>query len=209
MDRQDVSELHYIVHADNLVSIESEGLLCHNETDRRGIEATSVANTSVQSRRAGMTVADRPLHDYVNLYFNARNLMMYTVLSFDTIPPALHDELCILSLDASVLDMEGAIIADGNAAADLTRYHSSPEGLNHLKREHVYAKRWHDPEEHAERRVAVMSELLVPDSIPPDYIEGAYVCCETAEDAIGDATDDIPLTVNRHVFFNSGERRHD
>lgn len=211
MDRNDVPELHYITHSDNLASIVSRGLMSNNAIDAEGIDGTSVANPDVQSIRATKEVAGRPLHDYVNLYFNARNLMMYDILTFDSIPPVIHEELCVLGIHPDVLDMEGAIIADGNAAQGLTRFHPSPEGLSHLERKHVYTKLWHvdDPRERTLRRSAVMSELLVPDRIPPDIIEKAYVCCSTARDAIEDQAHGIPLTVNNHLFFNSGARSHD
>lgn len=211
MDRKDVSELYYITHSGNLESIASRGVLSHNKIEAEGIERASVANPSVQSVRATKKVGGRPLHDYVNLYFNARNLMMYDVLTFDDIPPAIHDELCVLGISPDVLDMPDSIIADGNAAKGLTRFHPSPEGLSHLERKHVYTKLWHvdDRQERTLRRAAVMSELLIPDSVPPDLIQTAYVCCGTAKDAIEEQTGGIPLTVNKHLFFNSKGRSHD
>lgn len=210
MERHEVQELHYITHRDHLGSIEREGILSHNEVDERGIETTSVANPSVQETRSKKTVGGRPLHDYVNLYFNARNLMLYDVLSFQQVPPALHDEICVLRVDDGVLDEEGAIIADGNAARGLTRFHPSPDGLAELNRGQVKTKYWDvdDPVERTERRAAVMSELLVPDEVPPQYIVGGYVCCQTALEALEAEEHGIPLTVNGHVFFNSGARSH-
>lgn len=211
MDRKDVPELHYITHSDNLESIKEYGILSHNGIEAEGLDRTSVANPDVQTIRASKPVDGRPLHDYVNLYFNARNLMMYDVLSFDNNPPAIHDELCVLGLHPDVLEMEDAIIADGNAAKGLTRFYPSPEGLSHLERKHVYTKLWNvdDPQERTLRRAAVMSELLVPDRVPPDYLEAAYVCCRTAKDAIEEKAHGIPLKVNKHLFFNSKGRSHD
>ena len=72
-----------------------------------------LSNPSVQNRRECKKVPNhRPLHDYANLYFDARNPMLYYLLSQRGV-----DELCVLCIDKKVLDLPETVVTDRNAAA--------------------------------------------------------------------------------------------
>lgn len=76
MQRHEIRELHYITSVRNLRSIARHGIRCHNRMT--STEHVSVANPGVQEIRAKKTiVGGGRLHDYANLYFDARNPMMY------------------------------------------------------------------------------------------------------------------------------------
>jgi len=76
MDVSDVKELHYITPMGNLPSIFQRGILSNYLVEK--LPHSSVAKQEVQEIRASVRVpSGRPLHEYVNLYFNARNAMMY------------------------------------------------------------------------------------------------------------------------------------
>lgn len=53
-----------------------------------------------------MVPGGRPLHEYVNLYFCARNPMLFRIKD-------LHLELCVLQIDTNVLDLPGVVITGG------------------------------------------------------------------------------------------------
>src|SRR5438034_5534392 len=93
MNRARVTELYYISDVRNLPSIAKSGLLCHSAAAK--VAHVSVANEDVQARRARLTVPKGlSLHEYVNLYFNPRNAMLYTLVR--NTPP---QGLCVLGLD--------------------------------------------------------------------------------------------------------------
>lgn len=98
VDRNQVSELHCIMPIANMCSIMEHGILSHHRA--RAHQHESCASEEVQARRADKDVGGRPLHDYVNLYFNARNAMMYALQH-------RHDELCVVRVDHTVIDLEG------------------------------------------------------------------------------------------------------
>lgn len=76
MDRQELKELHYITPIANVPSILEHGLPSHKRV--QGIVHESVAMSGIQDRRRCKKVPHaQPLHDYVNLYFHARNHMLY------------------------------------------------------------------------------------------------------------------------------------
>lgn len=198
MLRSRVTELHYITPVANLRSITAHGVLSHNRASTR--HPVSVAAEEVQDRRARKRVpGGRPLHDYANLYFDARNPMMYVMYKRNDgrVP------LTVLRLDPAILDVPGSVITDGNAASVHTWFSPSPSGLLRLDENRVYADWWDDPDSlvKAAQKRARCAELLVPDRVEPRFILGCYVehwnrCSECSSQS-----PQLPVRVNTHVFF--------
>lgn len=171
MNRTDVKELHYITHIDNLKSILQNGILCYNKAKK--IQCKSIADPEIQKRRNKVIPgANRKLHDYVNLYFNARNPMMFKRKD-------IHKELAVLWVDSTILDETGVVISDRNASSDYARFYPSPGGLESLDGTLVYADDWRheDTFQYWKRKSAVCAEVLVPNFVPPKFITGIYVSC--------------------------------
>jgi hypothetical protein len=167
MDRTDVAELHYIYPIANVASICENGISSHNAV--REIAHVSLALPEVQSLRETVPLQDgRMLHDYVNLYFHARNPMMYYRRE-------QHGNLCVLRISDSVLDIPAAMIADRNAARRRTWFRPSPEGLRYLNRHLVFARDWtHRNPERADYQKAVKcAEVLVAHHVSNHETVGA------------------------------------
>ena len=76
MNCEDVKELNYITPIENLPSIFERGILSHKLAKR--IPHHSVAMEAIQDKgKVKVVQRGRPLHDYANLYFDARNPMLY------------------------------------------------------------------------------------------------------------------------------------
>jgi ssDNA thymidine ADP-ribosyltransferase, DarT len=197
MDRSEISELSYITPISNTQSILAVGLLSHNRAAR--VEHVSIAKQGVQDIRAGKVVpGGLRLHDYVNLYFNPRNPMMF--LRKDS-----HGSCCILRVSAAVLDeIEGVVIADQNAAR-FAAFRPAPEGLAMIDRAVTYAKYWTDadPFEQDRRKAAQCAEVLVPHVVPPSYLLGAYVSCESAMADLDQVGFTLPARLQPYLFFQS------
>lgn len=196
MKRSRVQELHYIVPHSNIPSILEHGLLSHRRAER--LRHHSVANPSVQAQRSRVRLpTGRNLLEYVNLYFDARNPMMYVIQD-------AHLTLAVLRIDPSVLDLPGAMISDGNAARGLTRFAPpTDDGFAIIDETAVFAEYWThaDPQIQDERKRIRCAEVLVPDRIPPEYILGAYVSCQTACDALAESECEILVHISEHLFF--------
>lgn len=123
MDRSEVTELHFITHCENLASIAQFGIHCHTtmvKTPHR-----SVANASVQDLRAGVVVpGGMRLHEYANVYFDARNPMMYVVRRVSSVR-----EIAVVRLDSNILDLPGVVVTDGNAASSTTEFYDPKSEL--------------------------------------------------------------------------------
>jgi hypothetical protein len=181
VDRISVKELHFITPILNLQSVRLHGILSHELASR--VPHLSVASAEVQSIRTGKRVpGGRLLHAYANLYFDARNPMMYKIKGSNT-------DLAVVCVSPVVLDLPEVVIADGNAASSATRFAASPGGLAILASERVYATSWTSADwwEYCERKRTRCAEVLVPDRVEPQYLVKArvvdashVVLCESA-----------------------------
>lgn len=123
MIRSEIKELHYITHIDNPSSIVQHGILSHNKAKKK--QCQSVADPIIQERRSKVVVpGGMKLPAYANLYFNARNPMMFKRKD-------IHKELIVVQIDPAILDEPKVVISDGNASSDYVRFYPSPEGLKY------------------------------------------------------------------------------
>jgi hypothetical protein len=157
----------------------------------------SVADPEVQGIRDGKRVPNaRLLHEYVNLYFDARNPMMYRRL-------ASKNSIVVLRVSPEVMDLPGAVIADGNAASNGTRFYTSPWGLAALDEDRVYAASWTDADRWAyfEKKRQRCAEVLVPDALPVKYIFGCYACADDVRVTCERASLGLEVRVRKDVYF--------
>ena len=196
MRRDDVAELHYIAAIENIPSILSRGILSYRRAAM--LPHRTVAMQQVQNLRAPKVVpGGRPLHEYANLYFNARNPMMFKRQD-------LHRELSVLRVSPGVLDLQGAIVTDMNAARGIARFRPVDAGLAFVDREMVFAEDWRHPGDRLayERHQGIMcAEVLVPDRVEPKFILGAYVSCRESQGTIQGMAANLHVEVNPHLFF--------
>jgi ssDNA thymidine ADP-ribosyltransferase, DarT len=194
MDRAEVSELHFITSIGNLGSILERGILSHNRAAR--IAHSSVASEEVQDRRQGKRLpGGTTLHSYANLYFDARNPMMYCLKD--------RSDLIVVRVSSDVLDIPDAVVTDGNAAAGSTRFYQSPEGLAYLDSRPIFAEFWTDPDywQYVEKKRARSAEVLVLNLVPSRYIEGCYVDTDRKRTACLEFEALPNAVVYREVFF--------
>jgi ssDNA thymidine ADP-ribosyltransferase, DarT len=199
LERDELSELHYITHLTNLSSILEHGLVSHRRAAKLAHE--SVANPQVQELRSAVRVpGGRPLHDYVNLYMTARNPMLYKLARHDGY---LHD-LAVVEVSSSVLDIEGVVVTDMNAAASLCRFYSAPDGLAHVDSDRVFRRFWNEGDDIERKRCkkAKCAEVLVPDRVGPEYFEGIKVASPGAKAAARKLENSLVVSEDADLFFS-------
>ena len=195
MDVADIKELYNITHISNLPSIWANGILSHKRAG--GISHVSVASPDVQLRRAKKIIpGGRPLHEYVNLYFDARNPMLYVLKD-------QHADLCVLRLAPAVMSLPGVVIADRNASSDYARFSKYPDGLKHLDKDMIFARYWTHPDPfiEMEHKSVKCAEVLVPDKIDCRYIIGAYVSCTEGKTCFHKTGVSLSVTMSPALFF--------
>ncbi|BDA19169.1 hypothetical protein KAM345_030830 [Aeromonas caviae] len=192
--------LYYMMPLENFRTVRKHGLVSRSTAMAQGLHIQDYSDLEVQSRRAKRRepVFQRCLHDYVPLYLNPRNPMLYRLRDRAA-------DLVVLGLTPSLLDYHDQhCFTDGNAASELTLFAKGPSvvlpSLEALKA--VY---WNDVPDGKRRRCA---EVLVAPSIAPGFIEVAI--CSNAETAA--AVNDAGLYLDDRLivdpsFFFAGAFR--
>ena len=201
MRREDLAELHYITPIVNVPSILHEGILSHRRA--MGLTHQPVAMQEYQGRRARVRVlARRPLHQYANLYFHARNPMMYLGQSD-------HPNLCVLRVNTGVLDLPGVVVADRDAASKYARFGPVASILENIDYDLVFAESWDHLDYRAKERsqsAIKCAEVLVPVRVAPDYVLGAYVSGLIGWVRLAKVAPSLEATINADLFIK-GEPR--
>ena len=213
MRLSDFNELHYITDISNVPSIMEKGILSYNRA--KNIPHKSVAMIDVQKKREKKRIpGGKPLHDYVNLYFCARNPMLYKLLYEPSNQHGLQPrfKLCVLKISKEILSIKGVFITDGNAASDDTHFFPFPEGLDKIDESQVFAEYWKGSNEISwmNKKFMKCAEVLVPDIVDIRNILGAYVSCDPSRDflekefSLVKKTPNLIITENSHLFFDAG-----
>jgi hypothetical protein len=190
-----VTELQCIMPMANIGSVMAHGILSYESAAR--LPHCSVAMQPVQDRRDQKHVpGGLRLHQYANLYFHARNPMLFKRL--DEV-----NSLCVLRVSIQVLNLEGTVISDQNAASDYVRFlHPSQWGL--LNFDDIFAMDWRHPDDqvaywrHKARKCA---EVLVPHRVESGLLIGAYVVDAAAANRLGGLGFRLPVSVDPVLFF--------
>jgi hypothetical protein len=109
-----VTEFQCIMPLENIPSVLKHGILSNEGAAK--LPHRSVAMQEVQERRDLKQVPrGLKLHQYANLYFHARNPMMYKRKESVA-------DLCVLCVSLDVLKVEGVVLADCNASSNYVRF---------------------------------------------------------------------------------------
>jgi hypothetical protein len=181
---------------ENIPSVLTLGILSNERAER--ISHRSVAMQEVQDRRDVKQVpGGLRLHQYANLYFHARNPMLYK----------RKDEaasLCVLRVSTDVRHVDGVVFTDCNASSDYVRF-LHPSQWRFLDFEEIYAMDWRHPNDliayyrHRSRKCA---EVLVPHYVPPSFLLGAYVLNQASSDQIKNLGFLLPVKIDSVLFFH-------
>jgi len=195
MNRSDIVELHYIAPIADVASIIEHGILSNRCAARLPHE--SIAMQEVQGRRVDKRIpGGRSLHDYVNLYFDAHNPMLSKCRS-------QNQNICVLRVDVRVLDLEGVIVTDRNAASSYARFYPMTSGIAALDKGLVYARYWthQDPYEAMTQKSIKCAEVLVPERVDPTFIAAVYVADRVGLAALKTAHRALPAAIHQGMFF--------
>ena len=196
MKRADVKELHYITLIAIVPSIMQRGVLS-NELSKK-VPHDSLAMEEIQAKRKNKRIPGaRKLHEYANLYFDAHNPMLSRRRN-------QNNQICILRVNPSVLDLPNVIISDRNAASDWVRFNNVIDGLAGLDKDKIYARYWTNANNQYdlwENKSIKCAEVLIPDSVEPKYILGAYVANQTALKAFQQLCIQLTASIRNDIFF--------
>ena len=161
--------LYYICHKDNLVSILKNGILSRNLISKKSIKHEDIHDSAVLARR-NFTIqqSNQSLADYVNLYFQPRNAMLYRLVC-----NIGAKNLAILAVNPSVMNFNShSLFTDRNAAASTVNFYTEIADLKHIDSKIFKYQYWTQSDDTKQR---MMAEVLVPDKILPSNILSVYL----------------------------------
>lgn len=156
----------------------------------------SIALEIIQERREQKHVPGGiRLHQYANLYFHARNPMMYKRKDS-------AETLCVLRVSTDVQNVKGVVFADRNASSDYARF-LHPSQAHMLDYDSIYTTDWRHPNhfEFFARKSKKRAEILVPHAVEPRFLTGAYVMNEAVAGNLHGLEFDLPVTIDSTMFF--------
>jgi len=166
-----IKELYYITHIDNLESILENGVLAHRIIEDKGIQYTPIYDAEIVSRRSKRQVTGQcTLWDFANLYFQARNPMLYRVVHEKGL-----EQIIVLGVRRDIMNTPDVVLTDGNAASSSSAIFRGPEIRKHITEitENTQDIEWWSEADGTKRKI--MAECLVPQSISHSYIQTIYV----------------------------------
>ncbi|MBL8635928.1 MAG: DUF4433 domain-containing protein [Myxococcales bacterium] len=192
-----VTEFHCIMPLRNIPSVLEHGILSYEQAAK--LSHASVAMEEVQERRDQKRVPNGlRLHQYANLYFHARNPMLFKRKD------QAH-ELCVLCVSTQVATLAGVVFADCNASSDYVRF-LAPSQWSLLPLADIYAMDWRHPDDpvafyrHRSRKCA---EVLVPHRVARQFLIGAKVKDAATQAALTAMKVPFPVHIDPVLFFGS------
>lgn len=185
--------LYNIMPFRNISSVLSLGILSNFLAEK--LPHVSVAMNEVQSRRDRKNVPNgMALHQYANLYFDARNPMMYK---------RQDEDICVLKISPRVLDLENVVISDRNASSDYASFHEPMKILDKLDYAMIYAKSWVDDNYYLmlKKKSIKCAEVLIPEKILPQYIVGAAVKNQEDKERLQEMGFNKKIYIEKELFF--------
>lgn len=133
---QRVREFHSIMPIENVPSVLELGILSNERV--LALKHRSVAMQEIQDRRDKKKVpGGLKLHQCANLYFHARNPMLYKRKGEAV-------RLCVLRISTAVANEKGVVFTDCNAASDYVRF-LHPAQWRLLDFDAIFALDWRHP----------------------------------------------------------------
>jgi hypothetical protein len=171
-----ITSLFHITHINNLPGILSRGLLCRQQMQDHGMPYQDLSDPGCQSRRTcrkvGAAVVN--LHDYVPLFINPHNPMLYRLEKTQQ-ELGRDGSLAILELSADPTHCPASLVSDGIASSSATHlfYATDPAAWEALDWTALRCRSWVDAPQGTGRRL--MAEVLVPGLVERLHIRKVWL----------------------------------
>ncbi|MFG0905762.1 DUF4433 domain-containing protein [Photobacterium damselae] len=187
--------LYHMTHISNLIGIFENGLFSHDKVK----SYTDISNNDVNKRRR---TKDNPhkisLHQYVPLYFNPRNAMLFTCQK------KFGQDVVILEIDKSVISNDYTLFSEGNAARKDSNITTNKLDLANFRWEEINSLTWTNAVDDVNESLKslMMSECLILNRIDPDKIMKVICSKESVSKAlVNESLGRTEINVNENMFF--------
>ena len=188
-------KLYHITHISNLNGIFKDGLMSHN----RVRAYVDISNNDVNKRRSR---TDNPhkinLHQYVPLYFNPRNAMLFSCQK------KFGEDVVILEIDNEEISNDYTLFSEGNAARQDSKITTNKLDLANFKWEAINSLTWTDnySDIDVNLKSLMMSECLILNSLNSQHILRIFCSNENVRARlIKLSLTNVDIKVDKSLFF--------
>ena len=182
--------LWHMTHKDNIFSILEYGIVNHYCACKINASRVDISDPDVQRWRENIEPHyHRRIHNYVPLYINPLNPMLY-------VRKNIQADLCLMEISLSVLSKNQYLITDGNAASHDTKFYNSVNNLELLPWDVLHADYWNDFPDGKRKRCA---EVLVYPAISPKFVIGIHCCSNKTLNFLSNSNSNVSIT--KKLFF--------
>lgn len=188
-----IDYLYHITSIDNLSSILQHDLLSRHQADLHKLVQIDISDPDVQRRRRHKSFNGISLQEYVPLYFNPKNPMLF-------VRKSLQEKIIILAVDVMILLKRDTVFTDGNAACQNTKFYQDISGITQLSWSTIRQPTWYDKSDGKRIRCA---EVLVRNKIPVKHIIKILCHSEKIAKQVKDLTRKyhILVEINKSIYF--------
>lgn len=198
--------IYHSTHINNLEHILRHGLLSHNQLQRLGLSHHTIAEDSIQQRRAQMQVPCGPggvVHDYVPLYFTKLSPMLLKQVNAKNVDQIL---LLHIAFSITILDRFGLIFTDAAANSSVPpRFFSDPADLEQLRWDAIDSPKWGSTVNGVDVKHQRMAEALAHVSLEPGDAAFMVVWNESIKEQVKAIYDQVGVTPPQLRFDGPGE----
>ena len=196
---------YHFCHLENLENVLKHGLLSCNEQIRLKIKHLSVAEKSIQDRRATMPVTCNPngvVHDYVPFYFCKRSSMLLSVVQRKNVDQQF---LIYFVVPIQLVEQEGVVFTSASANTGIApEFFYDPSDLSKLDWKLIDSLKWKLTESEKQAR---MAELLVNKQVPLQAVKEIIVWNDSIGECVARAFKKAgktppPIRADGHYYFN-------
>lgn len=196
LEKHKIDYLYHMTSVSNLKNIIQFGLLSHNDAHSKELNKKDIALQDVNQRRANKKpILEISLHDYVPMYFNPKNPMLYR-------RKQIQDSIVILAIDRRVIYQDKSIFSDGNAASDSTKFYNNMSDLDKLNWQCIRHEYWGDFEDGKRIKCA---ETLTHPKVPLKYVKKIHcnsIQTKNLVDSIIPLEKSFRVEINSKLFFS-------
>ena len=184
IEKVGIATIDHMTHIDNLDSIFKNGLLAHNNPYKK----IDISNKEVNDRRNKLEpIYNKNIHDYVPLYFNPRNAMLYRNQR------KFGDAVVILAFNKNTILLDNSFFTN-----DIKELEHEAWNWNM-----IWSRSWNEQPDAEDIKWSMMAEVLIYEKLEITQLQAIYCSSNKAKKHIEDRyhPDNIEIIVNSRVFF--------
>lgn len=199
--------VYHFTHMSNLARLFSTGLLANNHPDFPKSNHLSVAEKTIQERRAKMAVTCGPrgvVHDYVPLYFSSLSPMLLAVINKKKID---QEDIVYFEFPIDIIEKYNFVFTSAAANTEIPpTFYSDVKSLDLLSWEKINSLEWKSPSDEVKQQR--MAELLIHNKLELKYAARFVVFSEKKRLELINIAKEAGFNLPQIQVHDAHNRRH-